>query len=60
MHIYISRDHISSYYGHSICLNTDTLYKIIANRLNYSDVYTNGVRYNIDTTNEVKFKNVII
>ena len=60
MHIYISRYHISCYYGHSIYLNTDTLYKIIANRLNYSDVYKNGVRYNIDNTNEVKFKNVII
>ena len=31
-----------------------------AHRINYSDFYKNRVRFNINTTNDAKSKNVII
>ena len=41
-------------------LNTDNLYPISAQRMNYSDFHKNHVCYNINTTSKAKSKNCII
>ena len=41
---HISRGHIRPYYVHSLCINTDTLLPISAQRMNYSDFHKNRMR----------------